>query len=161
MVLLDSGLVAADTACCCDQCTTCDPIAFGAPCTDIDGGCHPIQNCDGTCSGPLVPCDSNWMTDHEDCSSILDPCDTTFFCESSVNPVTCEFTQTGPCDVCIAGTISSFSVLWVPCSDCTVEDCGACCNGDNCFISNETECTNRGFTFLGIGVPCDGAFCPV
>ncbi len=170
MVLLDSDLVAIDAGCCCGECTTClDFIAAGSPCTDMDGNCHPIENCDGTCSGPITPCvNIRWMTETQYCVDAPECTTSSLNCVSSVDPVTCEFTQIGPCGDCPEGqtVITSESVRWIPCSTCVGEECGACCGGgveDICYTMSETECDDffgGGFTFYA-GLSCDGFFCPV
>ncbi len=96
MVLLENGAVATSSDCCCGGCTDCAPqLLFHAFCIDEDGNCHVgPDNCDGTCSGAIVDCNSFWLVYNQYC--IQCPENTTFPCaRSTVNPITCE--QTDEC----------------------------------------------------------------
>ncbi len=150
-------------------CTTCPGfVDSGSGCTDADGNCHPIENCDGTCSGPITPCvDIRWMTDIAYCTTVGEGCSIqSVHCVTSVNRVTCEFTQVGDCfGDCPDGqtVINSEEVRWEPCSTCSGIECGACCVGEGCYTMSATEC----FDFFGLGatfyagLSCDGFFCPI
>ncbi len=150
LVLLDSGLVAVDAGCCCGTCTNCSAVIFGAPCTDIHGNCWTVQNCDGTCGGEEVPCDSSWMTETQYCVDVPDCTIQTLNCISSIDPVTCEFTQIGDCGECPVGQtiITTASVRWVPCM-------GACCIAGLCSILTPANCLSFGGSYQGDGTDCD------
>lgn len=155
MVLLDSDLVATSTDCCCGGCTDCDNfVDHGSTCTDIDGFCHPIQNCDGSCSGPITPCvDIFWMTDIAYCATTGEGCSIqSIKCITSIDPVTCEFTQVG--DNCFGDcpegqtTINSQSVERIQCM-------GACCLFGMCSITTLRECVDAGGDYHGTNSVCD------
>ncbi len=85
-------------------CTTCEPIEFGTPCTDLDGNCWTVQNCDGTCSGQQADCSNNWMYHITWCTAGGEGCGITVNCVSFTNPQTCEITMIGACDgICPPG----------------------------------------------------------
>ncbi len=93
----------------CPTCTDCSFAGLFPPgCTDGDGNCWTgPENCDGTCQGTMVACDSKWLNLTEYC--IVCPDNTTTECSTVVtNPVTCEQVVTGNCDAC-DGTTQSVS----------------------------------------------------
>ncbi len=170
MVLLDSGLVATNTACCCG-CSNCDPIAdalFSPTCVDDDGNCWTGDRCSSEvpCQGEQVPCGSFYIVDREYCcnldGSIGRLCQIFTF-----DPITCEGISDPPEPNCACdepgergdGT-HQVSDPWVPCTTCTGLECGACCHGDGCWTTSLLECFNFGFTFH-LGLSCDGVYCPV
>ena len=95
-VLLDSGSVATDTGCCCGGCTGCI-CTESPPCMDGDGNCWTVLECDGTCGGTMVACDSLWANNHAVCCNQFESCNVCGVeCDSGTDLDTCDAYNT--CD---------------------------------------------------------------
>ncbi len=114
------GIFVPGTRCGDSACTCCTIVgAFSPGCTDGDGNCFTgPENCDGTCSGEMVACDSLWLSQNEYC--ITCPGGGLELCQTSIwNPLTCELTNT--CfshDCCAAfdcGTTQEVENQYIPC----------------------------------------------
>ncbi len=148
MVLLDSGMVATSTDCCCGGCTDCT-ILF-QPFDDGMGNCFTTQECDGSLSGP-VSCTSKWFNFEQRCVGAGFDC--TELCNiSTLDPVTCD--QTDSCDCCsccadcVNGTVNKVSDEAVLCT-------GACCTFGVCTTGTAYDCDFLGGIYLGGGTDCD------
>ncbi len=131
-------------------CSFCDPLVWQG-CMDGEDCRTGPESCDG-CGGEIVPCDETfyWYTDIEYC--ITCPGSTLVECNRlSVNPVTCETTQTcteEPCCECLgaSGTTHEMADRGFP--------CGACCIDGECSILPEPACDFQGGMWLGAGTDC-------
>lgn len=156
MVLLNSDLVAVDTACCCGgaHCCHCansfDPIL----CTDGDGNFWSGQSCDGSCSGIMIPADSGWtacMLNYTCCGG---ECSGTGGLEY-IDPDTCEFAgapnSRGGCVPIFPGANCNTIV-----SAEGICKTGACCVGTDCFPDTLLfDCLSFEGVYQGDGTDCD------
>ncbi len=157
MVLLDSDLVAVDTACCCGQCTSCagDTIFhFGCDTGDFPDVCRtgPEQCDDPICQGDTIPCDSLWLTLNEYCidcpGSALELCSI-----ARVDPVTCEHTVECISRDCCASCPSGSTTQMV--TDRVFPCVGACCLLGICSIQTAADCFNLFGFYQGDNTTCD------
>ncbi len=152
LVLLDSDLVAVNTACCCG-CTDC--AFLFPPLSDGMGNCYASEQCDGF--HDPVPCNTWFYTDNEYC--VGDDFSCNVLCHIvTIDPVTCEQIIVfdgncsdlggGLCGVTGQGTVHTYTDQAVLCM-------GACCLLGVCSIQTHIDCFNAGGFYQGAGTDCD------
>ncbi len=163
-MLLDSGMVAIDTACCCGggACCLppCCPDVASPPFDDGVGNCYQTLGCDDVTLYNPVACDTLWLglrTDiccnggtgcdvcgpHPSCNNCADcPPGSVFSCDEYYDPATCEFVSSCP-NYCAPSACGRTRTLTHQCSD-----------DGACLMISADDCTATG-GFFHIGVTCD------
>ncbi len=91
-------------------CTDCTGEFLFPPLNDGEGNCYKVENCDGFADP--VACDTLWFTITQYC--VGEDVDCSELCTiTTVDPITCELTQTcfsnDCCATCVNGTVQSVS----------------------------------------------------
>lgn len=144
VLLGPGGGVVTDPSCCCGGCSDCcfAQGIYTPFCVDGFGNCYTGSDCDGSCYGDIVPCDSLWRTATTTCCC-PDPLESCAQCGEScyqtVDPVTCELFEncTTLGVTCLGcGSKTLLSDLCSPCGVCSIcqcdcENCPGCTCTDN------------------------------